>query len=168
MHPRPGPRRRTHLDDQPDFDFDRDLSPDPYDPDAERAEELSRKDMRTLARNFRSIIPVRAIGGSCIMSLPKGLRLPLDIKTGDRLLVELDPIKQAIVITKDSDGNRQRALKEVANIKEIWKSYLHLKQTRDFRDPVWGQRAEKLLGSLVKHLKGEILEKAEDDEGEDL
>lgn len=169
MRPRSGPRRRTHLDDPPEYNRDLD-SIFNDNADLEEAPDVikSKKDERTLARNFRSILPVRVIGGSCIMSLPKGLRIPLDIKAGDRLLVELDTANQSIVIKKDSEGNRKHALREIDNLKQIWKLCLYLKRSETLGDAVWCRRAEKTLLAIVKHLKGEVLDKAEDDEGEDL
>lgn len=135
---------------------------------ASNQSERSRKIERTLARNLRHILPVRQIGGSSIISLPKAIRKPMDLQIGDRIMIEYDPLTSSLKITKDSEGNRQRGLKDIDNLNEISKLCAHLKRSDELGDAVWCRRLEKVLLAIVKHLKGDILERAEDDDGEDL
>ncbi len=165
--------RRQHTpgkDDETDTEFQLRTKGDDYFDEAiaSHQAERSRKTERTLARNLRHILPVRQIGGSSVISLPKMLRKPMDLQIGDRIMIEYDPLTSSLKITKDSEGNRQRGLKDIDNLKQLSKLCAHLKRSAGLGDDVWCERVEKVLLAVVKHLKGDILEKAEDDEGEDL
>lgn len=128
-----------------------------------------RRDKRSLARIHRAIVAVRQSGGALIMSIPKSVRIASELQAGDRLLVEFNPETQKIEITKDTEGNRARALYQSANLSIIG-DRIRDAHGADSHDR-WEMMIEKVLWGLLNHLKGEKLDKRDnddDDNEEDL
>lgn len=114
---------------------------------------------RQLAEFSRAIVPVRQTGGSAFISIPKAIRTAMDITIGDRLLLEFDPTEQTITLTKDSEGNRQRALDRNDNVRQLNNLYQLVRKTPKYGSPEWCRGIERWMLAMVQHLKGEKLEK---------
>lgn len=123
---------------------------------------------RKMNNSHRAILPIRSVGNSPIISLPKTIRVPMGLKVGDRLLMEYEPETQSIRMTLDSAQARDEALKKIDNLEEIGKLVRYLKRSEKVGGMEWSERAERVLKAIYLHLKGEELERAEDDEGFDL
>lgn len=127
-----------------------------------RLDTPARRAKRSLNRIHRAIVSVRQSGGALIMSIPKSVRLASELQAGDRLLVEFNPETQDIRLSKDSEGNRQRALYQSANL-DIIGDRIRDAHTAD-NSTGWETRIEKVLWGMLNHLKGEKLDKSQDDE----
>lgn len=128
-----------------------------------------RRDKRSLARIHRAIVPIRKSGGAAIVSLPKSIRESIDLQIGDRLLVEFNPETRKIEISKDTESNRARALYQSDNLAIIG-DRIRDAHGADSRDR-WEMMIEKVLWGMLNHLKGEKLDKRDnddDDNEEDL
>lgn len=130
-----------------------------------RLDTPTRRAKRSLARIHRAIVSVRQSGGALIMSIPKSVRQASELQSGDRLLVEFNPEDQTILISKDSEGRRERALYQARNI-EIIGDRIRDAHGADDRDR-WEIGIEKVLWGMLNHLKGEKLDKSTDDEDDD-
>lgn len=126
-----------------------------------------RRANRLLSRIHRAIIPIRQSGGASIISIPKSIREAIEVQIGDRVLIEFNPETCKIEISKDSQGNRDRALYQVKNLETIGNLIREAHGAED-RDR-WEQKVEKALWGFLNHLKGNKLDKNDDDseEGED-
>lgn len=124
-----------------------------------------RRTKRSLARVRRAIIPLRQSGGASIISIPKSIREAIEVQIGDRLLIEFNPETAKIEISKDTEGNRERALYQSKNL-DIIGDRIRDAHEADDRDR-WEQKVEKVLWGLLNHLKGDKLDKSTDDDDND-
>lgn len=132
-----------------------------------RLDTPNRRAKRSLARIHRAIVSVRQSGGALIISIPKSVRQASELQAGDRLLVEFNPEDQNILISKDSEGRRERALYQARNIEIIGDRIRDAHEAND-RDR-WEQKVEKVLWGMLYHLKGDKLDKStnDDDDSDD-
>lgn len=134
-----------------------------------RLDTSTRRIKRSLARVRRAIIPIRQSGGASIISIPKAIRESIEAQVGDRLLIEFNPETLKIELSKDTEGNRERALYQSANL-EIIGDRIRDAHLAD-NSSQWEIRIEKVLWGMLNHLKGEKLDKStedDDNDGEDL
>lgn len=127
-----------------------------------------RRANRSLARTHRAIVPMRKSGGASVIAIPKSIREALEAEIGDRFLVEFNPVTRQIELSKDTEGNRDRALYQSANL-DIIGDRIRDAHEADNRDR-WEGRIEKVLWGVLNHLKGEKLDKSnyDDDTEEDV
>lgn len=131
-----------------------------------RFDNSTRRANRLLSRVHRAIVPIRQSGGASIISIPKSIRQAVEIEIGDRVLIEYNPETQKIELTKDSQGSRDRALYQVKNLETIG-NLIRDAHEADNRDR-WETKIESALWGLLNHLKGEKLDKRDnDDDSED-
>lgn len=135
-----------------------------------RFDNTTRRTNRLLSRIHRAIVPIRQSGGASIISIPKSIRQAVEIEIGDRVLIEYNPETCKIELSKDSQGNRDRALYQVKNL-EIIGDRIRDAHGADNRDR-WETKIEKVLWGVLKHLKGDKIDQGDndttDDDGEDL
>lgn len=127
-----------------------------------RLDTVTRRANRSLSRIHRAIIPVRQSGGASIISIPKSIREAIEVQIGDRVLIEYNPETQKVELTKDSQGNRDRALYQVKNLETIG-NLIRDAHEADNRD-LWEQKVEKVLWGFLKHLKGAKIDQGDTDD----
>lgn len=119
-----------------------------------------RKARRALARIHRAIVPVRQSGGSAIVAIPKSVRQAIELQIGDYLLIEFNPETHKIEMSKDSEGNRKRALYQAKNLEIIGDRIRDAHEAKDSKR--WEQMIENVCWGLLNHLKGKKLGDSDD------
>jgi len=126
-----------------------------------------RRTNRSLSRIHRAIVPMRKSGGASVIAIPKSIREALEAELGDRFSVEFNPEAQRVEISKDTESNRERALYQSSNL-DIIGDRIRDAHMAD-NSSQWESRIEKVLWGMLNHLKGDKLDRPDnDDDGEEL
>lgn len=114
---------------------------------------------RVLARKNRHLQPIRRGGGSAIITIPKPLMSALDLSIGDHLLIQLAPTGNHLTLEPDTETSRDTARSTALNLKLMSDLYHDMRQNYELGSASWNRDMESLVHMVIKHLRGETIER---------